>query len=243
MTSFAQRRLVLAAAAAAPFAVAGCAAPGTTASAGGTVLAEAPVYRVGDRWTYRIASGFRAVADYEEVVEVIAVGADGIEVRVSERNTPAPATRIERWRAPGLVLQGTLTGSETRRFAEPLERFRFPLASGQRWNQWVEQVNETGGTSGRINRFVDVRGLASVTVPAGTFEAVRMSVLMTLDDETPFRFATQATYATYYAAAVRNVVREERRAQYRERGSGRDGQPMVPAQNEVATLLAFTPGR
>ena len=242
MTSFATRRLVLAAAATAPFTLAGCAAPGTTASAGGTVLAEVPAYRVGDRWTYRIASGFRAVSDYDEVVEVVAAGPDGIEVRVTERITPVPATRIERWRAPGLVVQGTLTGSETRRFAEPLERFRFPLASGQRWNQWVEQVNDTQKTSGRINRFVGVRGLQSVTVPAGTFEAVRMNVLMTLDDETPFRFATEASYVTFYAPAVRNVVREERRAQFRERGTGRDGSAYVQAQNEVATLLAFTPG-
>ena len=35
---------------------------------------------------------------------------------------------------------------ETRRFKTPLERFRYPLAPGETWNQWVDNFNE------RLNR-------------------------------------------------------------------------------------------
>ena len=44
-------------------------------------------------------------------------------------------------------------------------------------------------------------------------------------------------------AAVRATVREERRAEYREKGSGFDAQATIPVQNERAELVSFTPGR
>ena len=228
----------------AALALAGCASPGaSTSAAGSAVVAEAPTYRVGDRWVYRVNQQFRAAPDFDETVEITAVGPDGITARVTAKGGPIDIVRTERWAAPGLVLQGSLLDIETRKFAEPLQRFRFPLRSGERWNQWVEQVNETQKTSGKINRYVTVLRSERVTTPAGTFDALRMNVIMQLDDEDPFRYATQATHIVWYAPAVRGVVREERRAQYREKGSGRDAFANLPVQNEIVELVSFTPGR
>lgn len=241
--SIPRRRLVTAAAAALPLGLAGCASPGTTGSAGGTVLAPAPTYSVGDRWSWRVQSRFRAVPEAVDTMEVVAVGAEGIVVRVASTGAGGATTRTERWPEAGRVAQGALMDTETRRFAQPLERFRFPLAEGERWNQWVEQANETAGTAGLINRYVSVGRMERVSVPAGSFDAVRMTVIMRLDDETPFRYATECSYLVWYAPAVRNAVREERRAQYREKGSGRDGNPPIIAQNDVMALTAYAAGR
>lgn len=238
-----RRRLVVGSVLLLPLAGYGCATAGTSASAGGPVLASAPTYRVGDRWSYRIDQQFRASPDYDETVEVTAIGADGITASVVAKGGPIDVTRTERWTAPGLVAEGALMDVETRRFAEPMQRFRFPLASGERWNQWVEQVNLTQGTSGKINRYVSVGGVERVTTPAGAFDAVRMTVIMRLDDETPFRYATDASHIVWWAAAVRGVVREQRRAQYREKGSGRDASPYILSQNDIVELVAFTAGR
>jgi len=164
-------------------------------------------------------------------------------VRVTAQIGSIAVDRIERWPAPGLVAQGTLLDIETRSFAEPLARWRFPLAGGASWNQWVDQVNETGGTRGRINRYVRVAGSDSVVTPAGTFDALRMFVIMRLDDEDAFRHATEVRHIVWYAPAVRATVREERRAEYREKGSGRDAFANIPVQNELAELVSFTPGR
>jgi hypothetical protein len=227
-----------------PLVLAGCGTgSGPLSSEGSAVLADAPAYRVGDRWTYRIDQQFRAYPDSEETWEVTATGPDGLTVRVATRGNPVDVVRTERWPAPGLVAQGALLDVETRRFAQPLERFRFPLRAGERWNQWVDQTNDTQKTSGPINRFVSVLRTEPVTVPAGTFEAVRMTVIMRLDDETPFRYATEISNIVWYAPQVRGVVREQRRAQYREKGSGRDMFSNVPVQNEIVELLAFVPGR
>ena len=236
------RRSLMRAAAAWPLALAGCGTPQGSSTPGGAVLAEAPTYRVGDRWTYRIDSLFRAVGDADETVEVTSIGADGVVVRVATKGGGVDVTRIERWSAPGQVAQGAMMDVETRRFAQPLERFRFPLATGQHWNQWVDQVNDTGHTSGQVNRYVTVRSVEKVTVRAGTFDAVRMSTLMRLDDETAFRYATECNHMVWYAPAVRGVVREERRAEYHEKGNLKDGGRSI-AQNEIIELVAFAPGR
>jgi hypothetical protein len=236
-----RRRTLLGALASTPLMLAGCASPQGATSSGGAALAEAPTYRVGDRWTYHIRSRFRAVGDAQETMEVTAIGADGIVASVVSRGGGVDVTRTERWSAPGLVVQGMMMDVETRRFAKPLERFLFPLSDGQSWNQWVEQVNETARTQGSVNRYVAVRRMEQVTVRAGTFDAVRMNVLMRLDDETWFRWETVCNHMVWYAPAVRGVVREDRRAEYREKGSPLDA-PRI-SQNEIVELESFTPGR
>jgi hypothetical protein len=229
-----------------PAAIAGCVSSGgggEVTRAQSAVVAPSPQYRVGDKWVYRVDQVFRNAPDYDETHEVTGIDAGGITVRIVAQVGNINVDRIEKWPAPGLVAQGTLLDIETRRFAEPLVRWRFPLAGGASWNQWVDQVNETGGTRGRINRYVRVTGSNRVTTPAGTFDAVRMTVIMRLDDEDAFRHATVGSHIVWYAPAVRATVREERRAEYREKGSGRDAFANIPVQNELAELVSFTPGR
>jgi hypothetical protein len=240
------RRRFLLGSIALPAALAGCASAtggGAVSRAPTDVAAPAPDYRVGDRWVYQVDQAFRNAPDYTETHEVTTIGADGIAVRVTAKIGSLDVDRMEKWPAPGLVAQGALLDIETRRFATPLERWRFPLQARESWNQWVDQVNLTGGTRGMINRYVRVAGSDRVATPAGTFDAVRMIVIMRLDDEDPFRHATQCNHIVWYAPAVRGTVREERRAEYREKGSGRDAFANIPVQNEVAVLVSFTPGR
>ena len=227
-----------------PAALTGCASAGggEVTRAESAVTAPVPQYRVGDKWVYFVDQAFRNAPDYDETHEVTAVGPDGITVRIVAQIGNISVDRIEKWPAPGLVAQGALLDIETRRFTTPLERWRFPLQAGASWNQWVDQVNETGGTRGKINRYVRVAGSNRVTTPAGTFDALRMSVIMRLDDEDAFRHATECSNIVWYAPAVRATVREERRAQYREKGSRLDAMAAIPVQNEVALLTSFTPG-
>src|SRR5512144_2776370 len=136
--------------------LAGCAAgPG---GAGSGPPAEAPVYRVGDRWVYQGSDGFRVKTEWEETHEVIAIGPEGITVRITVRG-PIPTlnlTRTELWPAPGQVKVGAVYENQTRRFAVPLALYAFPLASGKVWNQWVGSYDEATRESGQINRWVRV---------------------------------------------------------------------------------------
>ena len=87
-----------------------------------------------------------------------------------------------------------------------------------------------------------VRGWETVTTPAGTFDALAMHVVMWLDDEEFWRFPTECNYTVWYAPAVRGVVREVKRAQYREKGGDFDSGAQIRTQNAVVELLSFTPG-
>jgi hypothetical protein len=206
-------------------------------------VAAAPVFTVGARWTYRGREGFRWPVVWEETHEVTSVGADGIKVRVTLKGPTLDIERDELLAAPGVVRTGTLMDIETRRFTEPLDRFRFPLAPGETWNQWVDNFNERTNKAGQINRYVRVGGWEKVATPAGVFDAIRMRVMMRLDDEEFWRYPTTCNYLIWYAPAVGAPVREEKEAEYFERGDERDGNGTIRAQLTLLELTSYSPGR
>ena len=219
--------------------LAGCAQLDQRGDLSGPV-AIAPKFSVGQRWTYRGSEGFRSPLVWQETHEVTRVAADGITVRVTLDGDRVHGTREEILAAPGVVRQGALMDIETRRFATPLDRFRFPLASGETWNQWVDTFNETTNKQGQINRYVRVGGWEKVSTPAGVFEAIRMRVLMRLDDEEFWRYPTTCNYLIWYAPAVGAPVREEKEAQYYEKGEEFDGTGAIRAQHTLIELVAWT---
>jgi hypothetical protein len=215
--------------------------------------AEAPRYHVGDRWVYQAKDGFRNPVVWEEIHEVTAVGNAAIHVRVTQagpnvatvrvEQLAAPGVvRVEQLAAPGVVRVGALFDAETRRFAQPLVRYEFPLEPGRTWNQWVDNYNEDAKKEGRINRYGRVAGWEKVTTPAGTFDAIRIDIVMHLDDELFWRRATDCSYVVWYAPAVRGIVREAKEAQYFEKGGRQDGVAAIRRQHAIVELTQFTPG-
>jgi hypothetical protein len=222
--------------------VGGCAGLDQRGDLSGPV-AKAPTFTVGQRWTYRGREGFRSPLVWEETHEVTGIGPDGIAIRVTLKGPGLDVERHELLAAPGVVRTGAVMDIETRRFAMPLDRFRFPLASGETWNQWVGNFNEATNKEGQINRFVRVGGWEKVSTPAGVFDAIRMRVMMRLDDEEFWRYPTTCNYLIWYAPAVGASVREEKEAEYREKGEEMDGTGAIRAQHTLLELTSFTPGR
>ncbi len=169
--------------------ITGCAGgPAPLGGAGSGPPAEAPAYRVGDRWLYHGEDGFRVKTEWDETHEVAAIGADGITARITAKGLTPNVARTELWSAPGLVKVGAICGdNQTRRFAVVLQRDNFPLATGKTWSQLVDNYNEATKESGQINHWVHVNGWEKVATPAGVFDAISMQVIMRLDDETFWR--------------------------------------------------------
>lgn len=219
--------------------VAGCATSDYGAAPGPS--AAAPSVHVGDRWVYHAREGYRLGTEWDETHEVIAAGAEGITVKVTLAGPDVSGSRTEVWSAPGMVRSGSLMDIETRRFATPLERYAFPLAPGQTWNQWVRDFNESTRREGEINRYVHVAGWERIATPAGTFDALRMRVFMRLDDEEFWRGPTECSYLVWYAPSVGATVREEKSARYFEKSDRRDG-GAIRAQNTEIQLVSFHRG-
>ena len=222
--------------------VGGCAGLDQHGDLAGRVAAT-PTLVVGQSWTYRGREGFRDPLVWEETHEVTAIRPDGITVRVTARGDRVSGERTESLASPGIVRVGSLMDIETRRFATPLERFRFPLATGETWNQWIDNVNETTNKAGQINRYVRVGDWDKVSTPAGVFDAIRMRVMMRLDDEEFWRYPTTCNYLIWYAPAVGAPVREEKEAEYYEKGEEFDGFGAIRAQHTLIELVAYTPGK
>lgn len=218
--------------------LAGCAATGP----GGTVgpAADAPTVKVGDRWVYRGKDGYRVAIVWDETHEITGVGPEGITVRVTGKGPTIDFQRAEAWSAPGIVRSGAVFESETDRFDPALIRYKYPLTTGETWNQAVRDLNKPAGPYGSIQRRVTVAGYESVSTPAGKFSAIKLQIFMRLDDETFWRFPTECNYLVWYAPAVGAMVRAEQRSQYRERGGMSSF--TVPGQYATLELVSYTHG-
>lgn len=201
----------------------------------------APAYRVGDRWVYKAQDGFLAPVVWEEVREVTAIGVNGITIRVTQRGPGVDNQRIEELTAPGLVKRGAVFDAETRDFATPLVRYRFPLKPGESWRAFVTNFNQTTRKDGQFSHWVSVQGWGQVTTAAGTFDALRLNISMQLDDEEFWRWPTQCSYSVWYAPAVRGIVLEEKQSFYYEKTDSRSHM-MIRSQNGSMQLTSFTPG-
>lgn len=221
-----------------PGALAGCVVVGGTPGA----PAQAPTYRPGDRWIYRARDGYRQPVTWDETREVVAVGSDGIIVfRITQKGPQVDTEREERLVGPGLVAVGAVFDNETRRFAPPLERYRFPLTSGATWAQTAPNFNDTLRQEDPLLASTIVGGWDPVTVPAGTYDALLLRILMQLNLNDPFRWPTQCNYLFAWSPAVNGTVREERYATYRERGD-RNASVEFRAQNALLELVSYRPG-
>jgi hypothetical protein len=224
---------------AAGVALAGCAGGGGPVTGGPP--AAAPTYRVGDRWVYHAEDGYRVKTVWDETHEIVAIGPDGITMRVTAKGPSTDVVRTEKWSAPGVVLVGSVYEQETDRFDPALIRYKFPLAPGESWQQRIRDLDKPPGPYGPIVRHVSVDGYETITTAAGTFEALRMRVIMTLDDETFWRSATECNDLVWYAPAVAAVVREHNQSKWRQKDE--NGAAVYnPGQNMDVTLVSFTRG-
>jgi hypothetical protein len=204
--------------------------------------APAPVFRVGDRWVYNCADGFRVPVTWVETHDVTAIDAQGIDVRVTIVGETMNYTRMERLASPGVVLAGAAYDPvETRQFEPPLIRYQFPLTPGESWNQSLRNRDPSTELVSTIGRFVRVGGWQQVTVPAGTFDTIVMRILMSVDDNNPFRWPTNANYVVWWSPQVGAAVRETRYATYRERGDGPEAIE-IRAQNMTIELASYRRG-
>lgn len=203
---------------------------------------DVPTLHVGDRWVYQGTDGYRVPVVWDETHEVTAIGPEGITVRITLTGPTVDIQRTETWLAPGLVRTGAVYEAETDDFDPPLVRYKFPLTQGESWNQMIRDVDKPPTPYGPIHRYVAVGGYEPVTTPAGTFAAIRMRIIMQLDDETFWRYATECDYSVWYAPAVSAMVKEEKRSAYRNKG-GPDAGGNPFAQNAILVLTSFTRGR
>jgi|SoiMethySBSTD1v2_1073268.scaffolds.fasta_scaffold612192_2 hypothetical protein len=221
---------------AAPVLAAGCVSVGGAAGP----PAPAPTVRVGDKWVYNCLDGYRVPVTWVETHEVTIIDATGIAVRVTLVGPTMNYSRVELWSAPGVVQIGSVyDDTETREFRSPMVRYQFPLTPGASWSQNLYNRNPENELVSNIERYVKVGGYQTITTPAGTFNAIAMRTLMSVDDNNPFRFPTNCNYETWWSESVGAKVRETKYATYIERGDGPEA-VAIRAQNTTIELASYS---
>jgi hypothetical protein len=204
--------------------------------------APAPAVRVGDKWVYNCSDGFRVQVTWVETHEVITIDQTGIAVRVTLVGPTMNYQRVELWQAPGVVAIGSIYDDAiNREFKAPFIRYQFPLTPGATWRQDVQYVNPDNQLVSNVQRYTRVGGYETVSTPGGTFNAINMRTIQSVDDNNPFNWPTQCDYVSWWAPEVGNKVKETKYATYRERGDEQAIQ--IRAQNTLIELVSYSRGR
>lgn len=163
------------------------------ASAAGQVV-ERPDIRAGSEWRFAVYYSVPTSVPNRTWV-VTAVAPDGIEG--TENGEPLRLTRDLG------VLDSPQNSSSNPRYLE------FPLAVGRNWRFVNDWVFKPKGSRGRFSASVTVLAWEKVRVPAGEFDAFKLSVTEKISGTSPIgsQYAGETTRTYWYAPAARAVVK------------------------------------
>ncbi len=168
---------------------------GSSAAAGQSIC-DRPKLEVGDRWRYQVKD--RRGTDRQQVFEVLAVSDTEV------RQKSVGASELESVFTPD---HNFVRNSEGLSNAPHSASYDFPMTPGKSWPVRFQWTN--GNAQGDFEGERKVEASEKVTVPAGTFEACRIS--------SRGRFINRATgnasdmrSVDWYAPAARAMVRRER---------------------------------
>jgi len=164
---------------------------------------ERPDVRLGDRWTYRVTNLLNKTTR-SSTLETTAVTASRIETRrTAGDGTTADQGVVEEWDRDWNLLQAAGV-----QFKPSYPTFRFPLEKDKSWSGSVSWTGS--GVTTQHDLKLRVAGWERVTVPAGSFDAIRVNVRGYIHTTTGSGFGQGTIKDTmWYAPAIRQIVKHE----------------------------------
>ncbi len=170
---------------------------------------ERPEIRVGDLWRFRITDRFTNQSE-AVAIEVTNVTESRIHTRSSRSTSgaatpPAAAGFVEVWDRDWNQLS---TGAIA--FNPFYPAFQFPLEQGKQWPGTVQWDSGSGTLKHQMTS--QVAGWERVTVPAGTFDALKITVRGVISESGTINYYSQSgtlSNVIWYAPAVGQVVKKE----------------------------------
>lgn len=177
----------------------GSARPQPAVNVGGRV--ERPDIRVGDFWRYQVTDKLTNLTQAVSM-EVTTVTGDRIQTQSSR---PGTAATVEIWdRDWNQFKQGE---TEYTPFYPGLQ---FPLEKGKQWSGKAQYRISSGLLHHQVTS--QVAGWERVTVPAGTFDAVRIEVRGNFTESQSLAYYPQQgsiSNVIWYAPAVGQIIKKE----------------------------------
>jgi hypothetical protein len=204
-----------------------------------TASVSAPQLAVGDHWQYQITDNLRRGAQSQLDVEVVSIAGGTARIHLQRTDAGGRTEWIDEVDGQGGLTSGSLNREPARAFDPPAQLLAFPLDKGKTWRQTINTLRKDTGIKDQILIYGRVNGPATVSVPAGRFDAIAVYRAVQLDDAEFWRSRTARTDSIWYAPAVKAPVREKREALYNQRDRS---QPQVRTESTVLELVSFQPG-
>ncbi|WP_174904535.1 hypothetical protein [Burkholderia pseudomultivorans] len=157
---------------------------------------DAPTLAVGDSWDYTQRDLLDKNRTTEVKVTVTAISGDVVSVSVMSGDAQPVTSQTDRSWAMSTEIDGE---PSTYRYLD------FPLTPGKRWQSAHGWLNRSGDPFEEDMNFT-VAGPARVTVPAGTFDAIRIDGHGSWE-KLDGRAHAGATLTIWYAPSVKRIVR------------------------------------
>jgi hypothetical protein len=163
---------------------------------------DKPDLHAGDRWSWQHINGLVNEKDYTRIEDVIDVSPKEVHVRIRRKGTPGMV--LETYTAD---LNPVDTGGE--RYDPSLMRFEFPLQAGKKWNGTFDKMLLTNGKHGKFYVKAEVGALEKVSVPAGGFDAYKVTLTYDATATDDDAMTGQTVETIWYAPTVKNVVKSD----------------------------------
>jgi hypothetical protein len=177
----------------------------------GTVAA--PEVRAADVWTYRQIDAYTGIDRGVFRLEVEGVSADAIEARLTgAENQPASESYTRQWGWRQVSNRGWdwLTrlayASPTVVFSPPFDSTPFPLRAGQSWSDSGFAIDPQTGARIAIESTSKAACWEQVSVPAGSFVALRIERTAYLQDVAWDKSQTTLRQVDWYAPEANRAV-------------------------------------
>ncbi len=171
----------------------------------------------GDSWAYRVVNRYNGEVRGNVQYRVDKVDANRVAVTVSADAASLGLPRTDFYTADGLWLKHPVINHDQPveyEFSQPYPAYDFPLTAGKSWSTRVYAVNPVNGKRARVRVDGDVLGAEQVSVPAGSFDTIKIQRRVYAGDFDGPRSETHIVETEWYAPALGRAVRLERNSSF-----------------------------
>ncbi len=162
-----------------------------TVSIAGDLTATYPDLKVGDKWKVERRDAFNKLMFSEETI-VTSVSPTTVEISING--------------SPGRMKPDLTLLDGPRGLNDPGYQFlSFPIEVGKKWSFKTKWLIKSNNATGTAQFDVEVKGMESVKVPAGEFQAYKLESSGYVNPSSGGSFGGTATY--WYAPKAKTVVR------------------------------------
>lgn len=193
--------------------------------------------KVGDFWEYRVRDAYTGFDHGLRRYEVSHVASDRIVVDATQDGQRVDALVY----APGWNgLEHPLTNLQRFRYAPAFPAYAYPLAPGKTWYTVVLATDPATQRQYRMHTRGKVIGWERITVPAGTFDALKIRRQVYAGNPGWFTSQEEIDETDWYAPALGRSVRSEGSSEHFDssRGGGDDGGGEYPLRIRGDWLVA-----